>query len=108
MAQLSFSHLRLKVERTWIKSLRDSNETNMPQLLFCLYIFQLVGFLWRNRTVTPPLFELLRLVINLFLLQDYMRKTPSWAVFGAVEQGFDPVERRWHRKTLPKKDISGC
>ena len=37
-----------------------------------------------------------------------MRKTPSWAVFGAVERGFDPVERRWHRKTLPKKDISGC
>jgi tRNA wybutosine-synthesizing protein 1 len=47
-------------------------------------------------------------VLYLFLLQDYMRKTPLWAVFGAVERGFDPVERRWHRKTLPKKDISGC
>jgi hypothetical protein len=41
-------------------------------------------------------------------LQDYMCKTPSWAVFGALERGFDPAEKRWHRKTLPKKDISGC
>lgn len=43
-----------------------------------------------------------------FTAEDYMSKTPSWAVFGAVERGFDPVERRWRRKTLPKKDISGC
>jgi tRNA wybutosine-synthesizing protein 1 len=58
--------------------------------------------------VTLPLFQLLRLVSYSFLLQDYMCKTPSWAVFGAVQRGFDPVERRWHRKTLQKKDISGC
>ncbi|GFG36236.1 hypothetical protein Cfor_10675 [Coptotermes formosanus] len=43
-----------------------------------------------------------------FTAEDYMCKTPSWAVFGAVQRGFDPVERRWHRKTLQKKDISGC
>lgn len=43
-----------------------------------------------------------------FTAEDYMCKTPSWAVFGALERGFDPAEKRWHRKTLPKKDISGC
>ena len=41
-----------------------------------------------------------------FTSQDYMAKTPSWAVFGAKEQGFDPQETRFFRKT--KKDIGGC
>jgi hypothetical protein len=61
----------------------------------------------QNRSVLP-VFELIKLVFYLFVLQDYMFKTPSWAVFGASERGFDPVERRWHRKMLPGKDISGC
>nr|CAD7196716.1 unnamed protein product [Timema douglasi] len=39
--------------------------------------------------------------------KDYMRKTPDWAVYGSSEQGFDPVETRWHRKSNTK-DISGC
>lgn len=25
-------------------------------------------------------------------------ETPSWAVFGSIEKGFDPVETRWKRK----------
>ncbi|XP_077995232.1 S-adenosyl-L-methionine-dependent tRNA 4-demethylwyosine synthase TYW1-like isoform X2 [Glandiceps talaboti] len=43
---------------------------------------------------------------NTFTAEDYMAKTPAWAVFGSNEQGFDPVETRFHRKK--KKDISGC
>lgn len=41
-----------------------------------------------------------------FSAEDYMAKTPAWAVFGATEQGFDPTETRFHRKK--KKDIGGC
>ncbi|VDI07684.1 Hypothetical predicted protein [Mytilus galloprovincialis] len=33
-----------------------------------------------------------------FSAEDYMAKTPPWAVFGAKEQGFDPVETRFFRK----------
>lgn len=42
-----------------------------------------------------------------FSAEDYMAKTPHWAVFGAQEQGFDPEETRFFRKN-PKKDIGGC
>ncbi|XP_062872766.1 S-adenosyl-L-methionine-dependent tRNA 4-demethylwyosine synthase TYW1 [Trichomycterus rosablanca] len=38
---------------------------------------------------------------------DYMAKTPSWAVFGARERGFDPSDTRFQRKNKTK-DISGC
>ncbi|XP_037631700.1 LOW QUALITY PROTEIN: S-adenosyl-L-methionine-dependent tRNA 4-demethylwyosine synthase TYW1 [Sebastes umbrosus] len=38
---------------------------------------------------------------------DYMAKTPSWAMFGANEQGFDPVDTRFQRRNKTK-DISGC
>ncbi|XP_025091958.1 S-adenosyl-L-methionine-dependent tRNA 4-demethylwyosine synthase-like [Pomacea canaliculata] len=41
-----------------------------------------------------------------FASTDYMAKTPAWAVYGATEQGFDPVETRFYRKK--QKDISGC
>ncbi|XP_045174102.2 S-adenosyl-L-methionine-dependent tRNA 4-demethylwyosine synthase TYW1-like [Mercenaria mercenaria] len=41
-----------------------------------------------------------------FSAKDYMAKTPHWAVFGAKEQGFDPKETRYFRKS--KKDIGGC
>ncbi|XP_070572971.1 S-adenosyl-L-methionine-dependent tRNA 4-demethylwyosine synthase TYW1-like [Ptychodera flava] len=43
---------------------------------------------------------------EVFTAVDYMAKTPSWAVFGSDEHGFDPVETRFHRKK--RKDISGC
>ncbi|XP_036392794.1 S-adenosyl-L-methionine-dependent tRNA 4-demethylwyosine synthase TYW1 isoform X2 [Megalops cyprinoides] len=41
-----------------------------------------------------------------FSAMDYMAKTPSWAVFGAKERGFDPADTRYQRKK--KTDISGC
>ena len=41
-----------------------------------------------------------------FTSLDYISKTPDWAVFGAKERGFDPVDLRFNRKK--KKDISGC
>ena len=40
-----------------------------------------------------------------FSANDYMAKTPDWAVFGAKEQGFDPAEERFYRKK--KNDGSG-
>ncbi|KAL5016324.1 hypothetical protein ScPMuIL_005913 [Solemya velum] len=33
-----------------------------------------------------------------FTAEDYMAKTPDWAVYGASERGFDPVESRFYRK----------
>ncbi|XP_016304502.1 S-adenosyl-L-methionine-dependent tRNA 4-demethylwyosine synthase-like [Sinocyclocheilus anshuiensis] len=42
-----------------------------------------------------------------FSAMDYMAKTPSWAIFGAQERGFDPSDTRFQRKNKTK-DISGC
>ncbi|KAG7217590.1 hypothetical protein INR49_021276 [Caranx melampygus] len=42
-----------------------------------------------------------------FSALDYMAKTPSWALFGACEQGFDPADTRFLRRNKTK-DISGC
>ncbi|XP_034722849.1 S-adenosyl-L-methionine-dependent tRNA 4-demethylwyosine synthase TYW1 [Etheostoma cragini] len=42
-----------------------------------------------------------------FSALDYMAKTPSWALFGASEQGFDPADTRFQRRNK-SKDISGC
>ncbi|XP_062275232.1 S-adenosyl-L-methionine-dependent tRNA 4-demethylwyosine synthase TYW1 [Scomber scombrus] len=42
-----------------------------------------------------------------FSALDYIAKTPSWALFGAHEQGFDPVDTRYQRRNKTK-DISGC
>ncbi|XP_058489439.1 S-adenosyl-L-methionine-dependent tRNA 4-demethylwyosine synthase TYW1 [Solea solea] len=42
-----------------------------------------------------------------FSALDYIAKTPSWAMFGASEQGFDPAETRFLRRNKTK-DISGC
>ncbi|MEQ2311797.1 S-adenosyl-L-methionine-dependent tRNA 4-demethylwyosine synthase [Ameca splendens] len=42
-----------------------------------------------------------------FSALDYVAKTPSWAVFGAIEQGFDPADTRFQRRNKTK-DISGC
>ena len=32
-----------------------------------------------------------------FSATDYMSETPSWAVFGSSERGFDPEQTRFHR-----------
>ncbi|XP_029651219.1 S-adenosyl-L-methionine-dependent tRNA 4-demethylwyosine synthase TYW1 [Octopus sinensis] len=42
----------------------------------------------------------------IFTAEDYMAKTPDWAVYGAKEHGFDPSDKRFFRKK--QKDISGC
>lgn len=42
-----------------------------------------------------------------FSALDYMAKTPHWALFGAQEQGFDPADTRFQRRSKTK-DISGC
>ncbi|XP_075761218.1 S-adenosyl-L-methionine-dependent tRNA 4-demethylwyosine synthase TYW1 [Pelodiscus sinensis] len=42
-----------------------------------------------------------------FTAADYVAKTPSWAVFGSKERGFDPLDTRFQRKNKAK-DISGC
>ncbi|KAM8854365.1 S-adenosyl-L-methionine-dependent tRNA 4-demethylwyosine synthase TYW1 isoform 2-T2 [Synchiropus picturatus] len=42
-----------------------------------------------------------------FSALDYMAKTPTWALFGAHEQGFDPADTRFQRRNKTK-DVSGC
>merc|ERR1719282_2234267 len=44
---------------------------------------------------------------DLFSSLDYMAETPSWAVFGAKEQGFDPNEKRWYRKGKAEVNVDG-
>jgi len=34
-----------------------------------------------------------------FVSTDYMERTPSWALIGSTERGFDPNEMRWHRNS---------
>lgn len=41
-----------------------------------------------------------------FTSMDYVAKTPTWALYGAKEAGFNPNDTRHMRKK--KKDISGC
>ena len=33
-----------------------------------------------------------------FTAMDYMAPTPSWALYGAKEEGFDPEETRFRRE----------
>ena len=33
-----------------------------------------------------------------------MAPTPSWAVYGAPEEGFDPEEKRWYRNQSKNPD----
>ncbi|XP_045140457.1 S-adenosyl-L-methionine-dependent tRNA 4-demethylwyosine synthase TYW1 [Echinops telfairi] len=42
-----------------------------------------------------------------FSAQEYMARTPPWALFGAHERGFDPKDTRHQRKHRPK-NVSGC
>jgi tRNA wybutosine-synthesizing protein 1 len=39
---------------------------------------------------------------------DYMAETPSWAVYGAAEHGFDPAEVRFMRKQKAEPATGGC
>lgn len=39
-----------------------------------------------------------------FSPDEYLAPTPSWAVWGAEEEGFDPVETRWRRKQKKNKN----
>ncbi|NWQ62605.1 TYW1 synthase, partial [Neopipo cinnamomea] len=42
-----------------------------------------------------------------FTAADYMARTPPWALFGARERGFDPLDVRFQRRNKAR-DISGC
>ncbi|NXC82636.1 TYW1 synthase, partial [Cercotrichas coryphoeus] len=42
-----------------------------------------------------------------FTAAEYMARTPAWALFGARERGFDPLDVRFQRKNKAR-DISGC
>ncbi|NWR52325.1 TYW1 synthase, partial [Regulus satrapa] len=42
-----------------------------------------------------------------FTAADYTARTPPWALFGARERGFDPLDVRFQRKNKAR-DISGC
>jgi len=39
-----------------------------------------------------------------FSAVDYMVPTPTWALFGSKERGFDPVEKRFHRKSKANRN----
>jgi len=43
-----------------------------------------------------------------FTSADYIAPTPEWAIFGADEQGFNPVETRVYRNAKYKSSDSGC
>ncbi len=40
-----------------------------------------------------------------FSAEDYMAPTPSYAVFGSSERGFDPVETRVRRRQAPPAHV---
>ena len=42
-----------------------------------------------------------------FVSTDYMALTPTWALYGSKERGFDPAETRFHRNKSSKND-GGC
>ncbi|NXP59113.1 TYW1 synthase, partial [Chloropsis cyanopogon] len=42
-----------------------------------------------------------------FTAAEYTARTPPWALFGARERGFDPLDVRFQRKNKAR-DISGC
>jgi len=41
-----------------------------------------------------------------FASEDYMEETPSWAIYGAAEKGFDPNDVRFQRRGKPP--TQGC
>ena len=38
---------------------------------------------------------------------DYALETPTWAVYGSNERGFDPQEKRWRRKGKLEANVDG-
>lgn len=55
---------------------------------------------WHTWIDYPRFFELLERYEATgedFGAEDYMARTPSWAVFGSDERGFSPNENRWYR-----------
>lgn len=42
-----------------------------------------------------------------FTAAEYTARTPPWALFGAKERGFDPLDVRFQRKNKAR-DTSGC
>ncbi|NXG09141.1 TYW1 synthase, partial [Sakesphorus luctuosus] len=42
-----------------------------------------------------------------FSAADYTARTPAWALFGAKERGFDPLDVR-HQRRSKARDLSGC
>uniref|UniRef100_A0A8C3US87 tRNA 4-demethylwyosine synthase (AdoMet-dependent) n=1 Tax=Catharus ustulatus TaxID=91951 RepID=A0A8C3US87_CATUS len=42
-----------------------------------------------------------------FTAAEYTARTPPWALFGARERGFDPLDVRFQRKNKAR-DVSGC
>lgn len=48
--------------------------------------------------VNFSLFELKVLAGEPFSSKDYMAPTPSWAVYGAEEGGFDPQQSRYRKE----------
>jgi len=77
-----------------------------------------VGFKWRTWIDYPKFHELeerFRLTGETFTSRDYLADTPAWALAGAAEGGFDPVESRVRRNrkgaVVPvdyKSSESGC
>ncbi|XP_054269058.1 S-adenosyl-L-methionine-dependent tRNA 4-demethylwyosine synthase TYW1-like isoform X2 [Macrosteles quadrilineatus] len=59
---------------------------------------------WINYERFHKLVERLEKTGEPFTALDYIHPTPSWAVFGCDERGFDPVETRWHRRPA----TAGC
>jgi tRNA wybutosine-synthesizing protein 1 len=41
-----------------------------------------------------------------FTSLDYIQETPVWALFGAAEQGFDPKDTRFYRKSKSNNHVS--
>ncbi|XP_076816454.1 S-adenosyl-L-methionine-dependent tRNA 4-demethylwyosine synthase TYW1-like isoform X2 [Clavelina lepadiformis] len=60
---------------------------------------------WIDYSRFHELFQRYQATGELFTAEDYMAETPSWAVIGSKERGFDPEETRWRRK---EKVSQGC
>ena len=43
-----------------------------------------------------------------FTAEDYHAATPTWALYGSVERGFNPGMTRFKRNAKSKKDVGGC
>lgn len=78
---------------------------HMPHLLFASLQFLIDGR-WHTWIDYDRFHSLLQSGKH-FTAMDYHSPTPEWAVYGAKERGFDPIEVRHHRKK-PMKNVHGC